>query len=262
MKCAYFRERPVDPSSPDSGYVQECGKTGGEVVLDLYCRGSFYYCPYMGGDDRFRREDALTEDVTACVSNSVARAMEDGNRLMHGLLRDMGEVVARTNYQVLLDIYCQAGSRYISIPSVSGSYLSMVKTQMETKQAGILESAIQKSLNSFQPSALASWITIDGSRLDISDRDFEQLGWITGRWGEVAAAFDQKVDCCNIPKYGAPAERALRAVADEAGYYLRYFEESFYRARQWLASNVERAADLSRWGYHGYDGILPEWGRR
>lgn len=256
--CPYFRKE-FGETYDGIMYEREYCRHGGELIY-IYCSGNFIYCPKLGGDDRCRRDDALTEEVSGCIAASFKSYVDEGARRLQELLMEAAEVIERTNYELLCSSYYEAGYHRIA-PSVFGRYRNVVKSDMEREQTKILEADLQGALDDFEPADKLPRISVDGRFLQISDQDFHRLESIFSQADYVISGFEKRVDACGISVYEEIAGRVLRELADEICQYLRCFWEYFSENHKFFQNGINHAVHESEAGEHGFWGELPYWNR-
>ncbi len=230
----------------------------GGVVISVYCGGDYIYCPCHGGDDRYRRVDALTEKVSDCIACNFKECLEAGERRMHELLVDAAEIIRNTNYELLCDGYYRAGRREFTL-SVAGRFKGAVRSPMERRQAEALECSMQEALDSFRPSEVLPDIFVDGSRVCVSEMDFDNLEFVISQIGNVGIDLLWHTNVCAVPQYNYIVAGILQNLSNEIYLYLRYFQECFFEVRTQFQNSIHSAAWASEMGTHGFQGAGPRW---
>ena len=265
MNCPdYILHREVCRGSDGQDYYTEqwiCnGYHGHDAGIREYCRGPGYiYCPRRGGDDRYRRADALTEEMSYTILRAVHNCVEWGCTAMKNALSKLCIDVLRIGYEPLAYEFLQAGRRPFRTPRVYG-YATIVPSPMERRQAEILTVEIEKELAGFQPANLMPLISTAGGRLDVSSQDF---GYLRSILSSVSYSVSHAINgCLPIPgcaHLGGPAEQALRELADEAASYLQGFADYFSQAQSQFEAGVRYTLESAGYSTYGYSGCLPEW---
>lgn len=257
--CKCERLRPIWGFYENVGFYQigeECDM--GRDMISVYCHGSHLYCPYLDGDDRYRRKDALTEDVSAQIISGFREILESGRQRLYGLLADVSQTVAKTNYERLYDNYYSAGGRRISL-SVSGRFRSVVRSGMEKRQAKKLEAAIEKELDAFEPADMLPCISPESDRLRVSDRDFVMLDLLVSQAAPGITGELDGEDVCSVPEYNEVTRKICRELSNQVYFYLRDLQEGFFEVQRRLQREIGYAALASETGVHGYAGESPRW---
>ena len=265
MSCPdYILRREVCRGADGQDYYTEhwvCnGYHGQDAGISEYCRSSGYiYCPRRDGDDRYRRSDVLTEEMSYTILRAVLNCVERGRTAMKNALSELYVAVLRIGYEPLAYEFLQAGRRPFRTPRVYG-YASIVPSLMERRQADFLTVEIEKELAGFQPANLMPLISTAGGRLDVSSQDF---GYLHSILSSVSYSVSSAINgCLPIPgcaHLGGPAEQAIRELADEAASYLQGFADYFFQAQSQFEAGVRHTLESAGYSTYGYSGRLPEW---
>lgn len=232
----------------------------GGNLISVYCARSWEYCPRRGGDDRFRRDDALTGEMSNRIISGFRKTLENGEQRLNDLLREVAQIVGRTNYSFLYDNYYRAGNQKIML-SVAGRFKAVVKTEMEEDEAGKLEAEMQKMLDSFEPADELPYISLESDMIRISDRDFANLESLLSQSAPVIAGVLDGKDVCTVPSYNKVTGDICRQLSDKVYSYLRGMQESFFEVQMRFQREIHDALRASEAGVHGFGGEIPRWSR-
>lgn len=250
------REDP-DTLMPIAVSWHECFKEHDGGIEDYCCSGYAAYCPRNGGDDRLRRPDALTEDLSASIQLGVRLRIGNANTVMRDMLTDLSLAICRTGYEPLIDAYYQAGRCSIPTSIVSG-YADIVPSQMEKSVAYDLEKALDFEFASFRPMDELPSVSAGLGTLSISSQDFSYISQIvTSAQSHVSAALEYGSSLSGFAHLDAPAEQALRELSDNVQLCLRGLADSFDSVASMFETGVRSSAGQT--DFSVYSGHLPQW---
>lgn len=250
--CPYLREEYYEYLK-----IEEYCSTGLEMI-SVYCLGDGMYCPNRDGDDRYRRKDALTEEVSDQIIFGFKKSLENGGQKIYGLLSDVAQIVGATNYELLYDSFYAAGNRKINL-SVSGCFRSVVKSGMEKRQADKLEGAMQKMIDFFEPADELPYISLESARLQISERDFDELDLLISQSVPAIMGSIEGENVCHIPQYNKITGEICRKLSDGIYSYLSDMKNGFYEVRDRFRKEVGYIGQNSERVLYGFNGGIPRW---
>lgn len=257
MACYYLGEEYNKDSNGEENTVLFCALGGS--LISAYCTGTSAYCPKQGGDDRYRRDDALTEDVSAHIAESFKKCLDDAAQNLRMMLAEAAELIEKTDYELLRNSYNEAGKRRIAFTLQRGIYANIVKSDMERRQSEILENEMQGALEAFEPADLLPWISEGEGYLEVSGREFDRLDTIFSQFEYVDAGLQGGVNADGISEYEEIGQSVLEQLSNEVYLYLNRFRENFYENRRCFENGIYHTVQASESGVHGYKGEIPNW---
>lgn len=235
-----------------------CSLTG-DAGIPEYCSVGGRYCPRTGGDDRYRRTDALAEEVSLSLLRGVRFSIDQAAAVLRDSLSDIGAAIARTGYAALANAFWEAGMRPAERMHLAvGAYQGIVPSDMERNLAVQLEEHIDLELAAFQPADLMPGGYLGAELLQISSGDFRLLlDRLENTADTVSAVLESSGTFSGIAKLDAPARSALRNLADCAAGWLREIGDSLQRV--WDLFEVGVQTSVQGGETYGYTGGLPQW---
>lgn len=231
--CSFVNE---EESGTVNGWY--CNVKGEFVEYSLYtnyCNSQVNceHCPYLGGDDRFRNQDALIEEICQSICNSVRENLWKTMNEVQGFLNKLYELANYTNYEYLCVYIKKAAACDIPTPSVSSQYVQAVKTNIEKDRARQLELDIYNIFKDFQPKEHIFQVGIDSSQIEIGYKVFEQIFRLIENYRSiiVETIADGEIDANGISKYEEPAKRAQEELGNEIDEYLKGIQSSIEKVQ-------------------------------
>lgn len=235
-----------------------CSITG-DAGIPEYCSTNGQFCPRTGGDDRYRRTDALTEEVALALVRGVRFSIDQASAALRDGLSDIGAAIARTGYAALANAFWEAGMRPVERMHLAvGAYQGIVPSDMERNLAVQLEEHIDLELAAFRPADLMPGGYLGAEMLQISSGGFRLLlDRLENTADTVSAVLESSGTFSGNAKLDAPARSALRNLADGTAGWLREIGDSLQRVWDLFEVGVRTGAQGGE--TYGYAGGLPQW---
>lgn len=214
-----------EKSGPMNGwFCNVCGQSVDSDIYTNYCNDivNCQYCPYMGGDDRIRNPEALTEEICYSIMQSVRFNMDRGICEIQLFLEKLCSLASQTQYEYLCRNIENETMRRISQPSLKGQIVDVVLTDIEKKRAENLEKDLNHMFWEIQPADFAAPISVSGNQLCVSSSDLQEIIWLIQNSSySLGNAFDGNVDGEGISKYEDPVHEAQRELEIYVNGYMR-----------------------------------------
>lgn len=251
-----------EKSGPSAGwYCSVIGEAVGSDFHSNYCCSSvsYEYCPYIGGDDRLRNPECLTEEVCSCILYSVKMSLEYLNQYIADSIVRIIEKIEETGYECLGENLCQSGNYWIVTPDLSGKIEALVITDPERERAQELEQNLTQMFAQIQPANyLCSPKYLDLPSLASTVFDEIKDETHTYGWKAYTSIAENPIDTGGAVKYEEPVAEAQRIIGGEVYSYFKVLASGIDDAKRIFEKGCSSA--LSSIGNsRGYTGEPVIW---